>query len=318
MNFGLLCDDPLIEPLVRALQQHPVHRLAVAVLVSPHVDPLLHGVQGMNCTERWEDLVIGGEVDAVIVGGTSPQVWDGARQLASEKIPLLVLPRSADGGALLYELSLIRDDRQGVLAPAWLHRHDAAVLALKEQLQTSGQTSVRYVQWDRVLPQGAGATISNSVIDDELLRDVDLFRELYPAADQVTTLRTGGTESGALIQSVSLAGRNIPALAWTLQSGTAPLSRLTIETEQGPLTLTRESQGWKLRADHGEVMGHDDESARRLLDDFAAGVSADVTGTAWSRVLHAAEVVDAAGRSLNRRRTIELHHETLSERAIFK
>ena len=38
----------------------------------------------------------------------------------------------------------------------------------------------------------------------------------------------------------------------------------------------------------------------------------------WTNVLHAAEVVDAAQRSLERRRTIDLHHETLSERAIFK
>jgi hypothetical protein len=66
------------------------------------------------------------------------------------------------------------------------------------------------------------------------------------------------------------------------------------------------------------VQGDDHKSARQLIDAFADAVARKSDSGAWREVLHAAEIVEAAGRSLERRRTIELHHEPLSERAIFK
>ena len=97
MNFGLLCDDPAAAWLVSALRRHPSHALTWAVLVSPRADDLLHGFTGVTCSDRWEDLLAADNLDAVIVGGTAPAVWEGARQLASSGIPLLIFPTATAG-----------------------------------------------------------------------------------------------------------------------------------------------------------------------------------------------------------------------------
>jgi predicted dehydrogenase len=302
MNFGLLCDDPAASALIAAFRHSPAHRLTRAVLVSPDADELLHGVPGVQFAEHWEDLLTARDVEAVIVGGASADVWEGAKQLASASIPLLVLPTIADGATLLYELSLIRDDRRSVLCPAWLHRFDPAVLRWREQLRAGDHR--RYVHWEREIAGGAGREISRAAIDEALFRDADLWRFLAGGADQVTALQTGGTATGALIQSIVLVDRSAPELTWTMKSGEADISRLTLPAEQGETRL--------------EFQGNSLESAERLLDAFAATVAGNPAACDWTEVLHAAEIVDAAHRSLERRRTIDLHHEALSERAIFK
>jgi len=322
MKFGLLCDDPAAANIIAALRQHPDHSLTRAVLVSPQADELLHGQAGVVCTERWEDLLVDDSVQAVLVGGTSPDVWEGARQLATDGVPLLIVPQLAGAGAMLYELSLIRDDRQGILFPAWLHRFDPAVLRLRDQLQAASDMTVTYAQWERNVPLGAGTELPRALIDAELFRDVDLWHGLFPATDQVTALRTGGTETGSLIHSVALCGRTIPELSWTIRSGTTHVSRLTLQTNRGIWVWTESAPeaGWSLtgelanpaKAETGPI------PARSLIDAFAAAVAGQPDTGEWPRVLRAAEVVDAAQRSLLRRRTIDLHHEPLSERAIFK
>ncbi len=303
MNFGLLCDDPAAAALIAAFRRSPAHRLTRAVLVSPAADELLHGVPGVQFVEHWEDLLTARDVEAVLVGGTSPDIWEGAKQLASASIPLLVVPAIADGATQLYELSLIRDDRRSVVCPAWLHRFDPDVLRWREQLH-NGEKHRSYVHWEREFAGGAGREIPRAAIDAALFRDADLWRFLAGGADQVTALQTGGTASGALIQSIVLVGRSAPELTWTMKSGEADVSRLTRPTEQGDSRLEL----------HEETV----ESAERLLDAFAATVAGSPPASDWTDVLHAAEIVDAAHRSLTRRRTIDLHHETLSERAIFK
>lgn len=321
MNFGLLCDDPAAGWLMSVLRNHPAHALTRAVLVSPGADELLHGFTGVTCSDRWEDLLATAEVDAVIVGGTAPEIWDGARQLASAGTPLLVFPRTTCGPAILYELSLIRDDQQGVLFPCWPHRHDPDIVRLKHGLQAEDRPAITYLHWDRVVGLGPGREIPKAVIEDELLPAADLLHFLFGTTDQVTALRTGGTATGALLQSVNLSGRAFPECTWAIQSAEAGSSRLTLQTDRGPWFLDWDASQsrWRLTDNAAsppkpaEGVGGTD-----LLSEFAAAVARGSGASNWTSVLHAAEVVDAAQRSLERRRTIDLHHETLSERAIFK
>jgi predicted dehydrogenase len=324
MNFGLLCDDPAAAPVLAAIRRSCVHALTHVVLVSPEADRLLHGLAGLQFHSRWEDLLAARNVDAVIVGGSSPDAWDGARRLASEGMPLLVCPTLAQGAAPLYELSLIRDDRQGVLLPVWKHRLDPQLQRLRDQLRSVDRPAISYLQWEHEVGLGVGAEVPGAVMNEELLHAADLLRFLCGAADQVTTLRTAGTSTGALIQSVVLAGRSIPEATWTIRSAARKSSRLTLQTPEGPAILEwhAESDCWIAfstsplpAVKEGGAAGN---AAERLLDECADAVAGRKTETAWVDVLHAAEIVDAAQRSLARRRTIELHHEGLSERAIFK
>jgi hypothetical protein len=342
MRFGLLCDDPAAAPVLAAIQRSAAHALTRAVLVSPQTDALLHGIGGVQCGNRWEDLVTADNVDAVLIGGNASETWDGARRLASEGIPLLVLPTLRHGAATLYELSLIRDDRQGVLFPLWRHRLDPEWGALRDWCRSPDRPAIRYLQWERDVGLGAGAEVPNSVIQEELFHAADALQFLFGAADQVTTLRTGGTATGALIQSVVVAGRGIPETTWTIRSSAQGSSRLTLQTEGGAWVLDWDAEAlrWKTSqtdlkspsrrkefAEFGvrnagsesrnEAIAGDDRAAA-LVAEFAEAVAGGNPENRWLEVLRAAEVVDAAERSLARRRTIELHHETLSERAIFK
>lgn len=315
MNFGLLCDDPTAATLIAALGRQSEHALTIAVLVSPRTDSLLHGLAGVKFTDRWEDLLAARQLDAVIVGGEQAEVWDAARQLAANSLPLIVFPTMAHGPAIFYELSLIRDDRRGVIFPVWRHRFDAALRRLRDELRIEKRTSVAFVKWEQTLPLGAGTLLPTGVIEEHLLHAADQFRYLFGAPDYVTTLQTGGTEHGALIQSVVLAGRTVPELTWTIQSGDTTASRLTLQTPDGP---------WRYEWDaaRSEWCGNFSSENRagedRWIPDVVAAVSGEVSPADWSTMLHAAEIVDAAKRSLERRRTIDLNHEPLSERVIFK
>lgn len=325
MNFGLLCDDPEAAWMMSAFRLHAGHRIVRAILISPNADQLLVGMTGVTCSDRWEDLLAADDLDAVIVGGSDEHIWEGARQLASSGLPLLVLPNISDGLAILYELSLIRDDRLGVLFPCWPHREDPELKRLHHALRAPDRPKVHYLQWEQSLTGGTGKLLSNSKIRTALFRAADLMQFLCGAADQVTALRTGGTETGAILQSVVLSGRGIPESTWVIKSAETESSCLTIHTDNGTWQLAwnfAESRWQRIDAQGNACSDATNETmsspAKGLLERFAVAVSSRSGESHWADVLRAAEVVDAADRSLTRRRTIDLHHEALSERAIFK
>lgn len=319
MNFGLICDDPSAAWLISALRQQSQHAVTMAVLVSSKADDLLHGLTGVKYSDRWEDLLAADNLDAVIVGGNNAVIWDAARQLASASIPLIVLPSVAQGPAILYELSLIRDDRRSILVPVWPHRFDPLLRQLRDVLQSADRPKISFLKWERTLALGPGAAIPQADIEAQLLQAADLIRFLFGAADYVTALRTGGTETGALIQSVVLAGRIMPESTWTIQSSDTDASRLTLQTPEGPWKLAWDAQQsrWMATEFPAELTNSKHDKADIVTE--IAAVAAGEPGVAdWPGVLHAAEILDAAKRSLERRRTIDLNHEPLSERVIFK
>jgi predicted dehydrogenase len=317
MNFGLLCDDPAAAPLVSALQQHPIHRLTLAVLVSPRADELAALATGVRCIEEWEELLASTEIDAVIIGGTAPNIWDGARQLASAGIPLLVFPNLAVGETVLYELSLIRDDRQVVLLPAWTHRFNVVIQQLRADWQTENRPQISYLEWERGVTPDESGMLTDRAIDDLLLRDADLLRFLCGEVDQVTSLRLGETAQGTAMQTVKLSGRNFPETTWSIKPTSEISSRMTFQTSAGPLRLDWQADRQSCqRSDQAEAPANSPEV--QLLESFAKTAAEGVKNAGWNDVLKALEIVDAARRSLTRRRTIDLHHELLSERAIFK
>ena len=304
MNFGLLCDDPTAGPLLNALQRHPDHHLTLAVLVGPGSSALVSSLSGVKCVDQWEELLASRDVDAVIVGGTAPDVWTGAKQLASAEIPLLIFPNLAAGETVLYELSLIRDDSHVVLFPAWSQRFCAAAQQLP-----ADRSKITFVEWQRSVPTGAANGLTNRVIEDALLPDADLLRCFCGDVDQVTSLRLGESTSGVATQTVKLSGRNFPETTWNIKSSDADVSRITFQTGAGPIHLDRNA----IPDGASEPVAE-----HQLLDAFAQTVAGDTNDDGWGRVLKALEIVDASRRSLTRRRTIDLHHEQLSERAIFK
>ena len=77
-----------------------------------------------------------------------------------------------------------------------------------------------------------------------------------------------------------------------------------------------QSREWVLTDSNGErLLGNRGAAIRSFLSQLDVGTAGPVE---WQELVRGFETVDATGRSVARRRTIELHFEPMSERAIFK
>ena len=297
MNFSLLGDDAAAVPLIQAALAagHRIVRSALAErLIATHPD----FATIPKCS--WEDLLIDRDVAAVLVAGDSDDVQTAAKQLAASGKPLLIVPRLAFGAACAYELSLIRDDSHVQLMPAFEHRFDPELVALSQRLASGEQGAIRRLQVERVLAAST-SSLTEAEIDAASLADIDLLQWLGGRYDQVTAQRSGQSEQGCSQATLTLAGAGLPDATWTARRGSTDVWRLTVESELGPMTLERTTN----------------PTAPAPL--IAAFVAADgPNAPEWSDAVRVFDVLDAAKRSLRRRRTIDLHFETLSERQQFK
>lgn len=296
MNFALLGDDVAAAPLIRAALAAR-HRFVRAALAERLIETHSEFAAIPKCS--WEDLLIDSSVAAVLVAGDSDDVQIAAKQLASAGKPLLIVPRVAFGAACAYELSLIRDDSHVKLMPAFEHRLDPELIAFSKRLANRESGAIRRLQVDRVLSSSSPSSLlTEHEIDAASLDDIDLLQWLGGRYDQVTAMRSGQTEHECSQATLTLAGAGLPDATWTARHGAADLWRLTVETEREPITLERATNP---------------KAPAALIAAFVAADSPD-----WSDAVRVFDVLDAARRSLRRRRTIDLHFETLSERQQFK
>ena len=336
MNFALLGDDPAALPLIEAVQQTG-HRLVRVALV----DSLRQKCEaiGSLAQGRWEDILIDSAVDAVIVSGNSDDVQAAAKQLASSGKPLLIVPQADFGTGCGYELSLIRDDSQVVLMPAFVHRADAELLSLSSKLVSGELGNVRRIQIEVELASSSASTslLSEREIEAASVTDIDVLRWLGGNYDQVTSLRSGHTEHGCSQATLTLAGSGLPDATWTARRDGVPSWRLTIETDQSTQTVERHlpendrdqtcrtgTPARRVPSDRQQIDGQECPSYESLMpttliESFVAACRREQPAQPdWPDAVRVFDVLDAARRSLRRRRTIDLHFETLSERSQFK
>jgi predicted dehydrogenase len=332
MRFALLCDDPLARPMIDALSEQVAgHRLTLAVRATERGDALLHRRLAVTFVEHYEDLAFDKQIDAVLIGGSHPSILDGTKQFAAAGVPVLFLPQVEQGSTFIYELSLVRDDNHVLLFPAFWHRYDTAVIGLKEAIAEGQLGHVQFLQLRRELSRSsAGTPLPQSTVDAELLYDVDLLRWLGGDYDQITALRTGATTEGVLIQSVVLAGKSLPEANWSISPTEGPNQwRLTVRGDAATAELycDESSRSWTCEINGKRLQGDERATARGLLKTFenAAALQSTVPASTsvpdegdWGDLVKCFETLDATHRSVRRRRTIELHFEPMSERAIFK
>lgn len=295
MNFALLGDDAAAVPLIQAALAGG-HRFVRSALAERVLSASSELAAISKCS--WEDLLIDNTIEAVLVAGDSDDVQAAAKQLASAGKPLLIVPRVSFGAACAYELSLIRDDSHVKLMPTFEHRFDPELVALSQRLASRELGAIRRLQVDRVLASSPKVLLTEPEIDATSLDDIDLLQWLGGRYDQVTAMRSGQTEQGCSQATLTLAGAGLPDATWTARRGATDVWRLIVETEREAITVER-----AIRPQASAAM-------------IAAFVSADSPD--WSDAVRVFDVLDAARRSLRRRRTIDLHFETLSERQQFK
>ncbi|MEX2287835.1 MAG: hypothetical protein WD648_12150 [Planctomycetaceae bacterium] len=329
MNFALLGDDAAVSPLIAAIAANPEHRLSHAALTGAMTPEWLTVSPSTTVAADWDELIGAREVDAVIVAGADPEILEAVRQIASAGKPLVVFPRAGQGTTWVYELSLIRDDNGVALVPVFVARFDRKLDRLRRLIDdgTIGKVLQFHIERElRVTSATAGTPLLPvAEVEDAFLPDVDVLRFLGGNYSRVTSFFSGTVNSHVSQATNTLSGDGLPEALWSLK-GTAGNSRwqLSVVGDAGKLILSGESDSpdWRLSIDGVE---EPDDAAREYRDTGEAilvhverALAGEPIRPDWTDLTRALEICDGARRSLRRRRTIDLHFESTSERSQFK
>jgi hypothetical protein len=329
MNFALLGDDRAVLPLVRAVARSQEHHVECAAMIGPLERELLRAAPGLRMLPSWDRILIGNEVDAVIVSGHEPEMLEGAKQVAAAGKPLIILPRASQGSTWIYELGLIRDEGHVSLIPVFIDRLRPTLHSLREAIDSGSLGRLLYLQIDReVVPEqshGGAALLTKDQVADALLHDVDLLRCLGGDYGRVSAVHSGVVDDRVAAAATTLMGENLPEATWTCR-GSADRAewKLVIAGEKGEVTIAADGEAgeWVVRTDRvslpelAGVTAFDEGEA--VLASLTAGENPTPRAARWSDLIRAFEVVDGARSSVRRRRAIDLHLETTSERNLFK
>ncbi len=140
----------------------------------------------------------------------------------------------------------------------------------------------------------------------------------------MTALRTGATDSGVHATTVQLGGAGLPDATWTVRAARDSADwQLTVTGQQQRAVLRSrtETSDCELRIDQEVASRHpwqsraDGQNQLWLLD---ASAQRQPQSPTWTDVVRAFSLLEATHRSIRRRRTIDVHFETASERSEFK
>lgn len=323
MRLALLGDHIEALRIGRALGSTEHQLVTAAGLSDAASTTLLADFPGLRLASDWEELVPSEACDAVIVGGASESVLNAVRQLASNGKPLIFVPQAAQGSAFIYELSLIHDDNNVALLPAVPLVTLALVQRLRALIASEQIGRIVLMRLERGLTASSTAgQLSKEQIHAELLHDVLLLRFMAGPYSRITAVFSGTSEAGATMATVTLGGEGLPEATWIARVAEPTWSLIVTGTDgEAALTLDRASLA-------GTLTIKPKNSASESFDDLGASAGALAlqsalaqrphSATAWLEMTRGFETVEATATSLRRRRTIDLHFETTSERSIFK
>jgi hypothetical protein len=272
---------------------------------------------------------------ATVVGGSAAAVLSAARSIG-ESTPLLVLPLADSAGAVAYGLIPDVEDGRLILA-GWTARAEPAVSACLAQFAAGTLGDLQVLQLDREVDGRAEPQpqwLTPDVVDDWFFEDVDLLRVLGGDFNRVTAVPLAPVPQGCRRMTVTLGTAGVVEAVWNLMPGVRHAWKLTITGTRGTAVLTQTGDQpvrFELNGVDHPVTGAAArdvvlrEFARRAATATAADAasrpqaSSDTTSAAvWSDFVRAADLLEGYKRSLRRRRTIDLHFDSHSERSQFK
>ncbi len=351
MRFALLGDHPEALRVARSLAQLPEHRLQAAAEIGQQAaSDLIAAVPGVRLVNDWEELLAGDACEAVIIGGTTEAVLNGARQLASNGKTLLLMPIAAQGSAFIYELTLIHDDNRVPLVPVVPLVAQKLVERMRTAIAAGAIGRVVLLRLERGLNSDREAGLmSRELLNAEMLHDALLLRSLgvhcvSPAEtavqpqrveekaqsrqrsresySRITAVHSGTTSAGVSMATVTLGGEGLPEATWIARAAEPHWNLIVTGTDgEATLTLDRTSLGGQLvikpKATEPQTFADDGASAGARTIEATLQRLAHSTDC-WIEMTRAFETVEATATSLRRRRTIDMQFETTSERSIFK
>ncbi len=327
MKFAILGETPETIPIAEALINSEQHSVTHVVGVDDD-SQLFSLLPGAKRIPEWEALLADESVDAVLVSGNEDRALPPCRQIAGTGRPLIVVPSHGLTSAFAYELSLVRDENLVPLYPVLAHRLDPATRTAKDMLTAERIGKIVQVRLERTITTPDNLLQAKRDVETWLQPDADMLRWLAGAFTQVTALYQGKTDAGFANCTVNLAGESATDSSWVLSTGPQLQWKLTASGTDGTLTLQHAGGSSSLSLDGNPVTlpnGQTETTPTDWLTSLPESVSTFLTGAsqaeqaaAWTDFTRSHEIVDSHRRSIKRRRTIDMHFETLSERSQFK
>lgn len=343
MRFAVLGDSPSVNALVQAVAAHPDHELVATALAPGNSVRLRASIPRFVECPSWEELLLLDRLDAVIVADAGEETLRAARQLAAAGKALLVAPVVGQAATFAYELTLLQADQPSCFVPLFGWRAHPLIERLRSLLSTGGIGEIRHIQLERrIVPgdsPGDGGGLSSADIAAAFLPDADLLQSVWGSYNQVTAIRSGDPIAGICLLTVTLGGAAAPQAIWSATvAESEPLWRLHAVGQRGTATLRGTGIDDTLTLEVA-IAGQAKEQIRTTFDSAAWLLSAfvektttvssqpantrapgtnAVRGLDWSDFVLTVDLYDAIERSIKRRRTIDIHFETPSERGQFK
>ncbi len=338
MNFAIIADDTTFPSLSDLIGQWQGQVVAISGMVRSEQLP-----PGLSA--GW---VLGSEtpqtVEVVLASGAVPSVATAVPALVRHGQEVWLIPESVLGSDFVYAQIPLDEEFPDRLRAVWPLRQSPAVIELRRQLATGDLGTVLHLQMERSL--ACGPSFRPATAEAAWLQDADLLRTLAGGDyRRVTAIHSGLTPTGISTASVGLSGEAVPDAMWAFRGGSVSRAELTVTTERGAsvllwegnsaLTLTINCHPVELPLPVGRarLLPSSEPGGTSTVSRGSAGASpsrelpilpasnADtlpVGVTPWSEAVRAFDLLDAARRSLVRRRTVELQFESTSERSQFK
>lgn len=329
MKFALLGWNSDVVSLLHAVLADSRHSFTTAAEIpEDSLSELLAAAPGVVVLQSWEELLVDTAADVTLVAGDSENVQAGAKQLAMDERPLVIIPQASQGSAFVYELTLTHDDNRVPLVPIpKLPAHPLAT-QLNDVIRRGNLGQIMLLRIERSFPaaiQQAGASgsgLTRDEVDGAMFHDVSLLRFLGGNYNRITAVHSGSDATGITQATMTLGGNDLAEATWTARAG-QPAWKFEVSGSTGSATLELD----ETLAGSLVVNSTESESSSTLKDD-GSGIGAcqlavleeslDDSARPWAEMTRAFETVEATHTSLRRRRTIDLFFETTSERSIFK
>ncbi len=347
MRLALLgVDDEALE-LVRWAVLADGHELVAAYDVGSRGADVTAIAPGAALADNWESLVLGTQVDAVIVArgqaGLAHQTGfadderraDQLRKLAQAAVPMLVVCPACEA-IVGFEVEMIRRDCRGIILPFVPGQWQPALVEAAGWLADDEHSPTGPIE--QVLLEREQTERSRAAVLVQFARDAAVLRRLVGTIRSVTASgpppKIGRDPLGPkpvdlpplANLSVSLSGERDVSVRWSIGPpvGDVETGRLVLIGQRGRTTLHMPRDGaWALEASGAAASGHGAHEARSDITAALGELQAAIAGRGasdgdWLAACRDQEAAEAIDRSLARGRTIELFNEEHSEEESFK
>ena len=304
MKFGVIGNNPLAMRLLLELAGSVEHSLVVGAITDRLARSVAAAQISMRLVSTPEDALLDSAVDAVIIAvddiDESLRLCRAATQAEKH---VVIIPPLECSPAFSFELHLILDESRHSIVPM-TGRFQLAELPAMEKCLPMDRSGVLQI--------AAETPIENSSLESRtitILQGLDILSASGFEYTQVTALESLAPD-GTLL-----------SLLITLNSQSA------VETPAPPATLTIRPQALKLTPDSELKIQRSSQPVQRLMISERTPALPRIEWlfgdrdacSRWMETFSISlELAEAVKKSLRRRRTVDVHFDSGSERGVFK